>query len=186
MTNASDRCQVLPSNPWKMRRIDAFGGDDGGAFGLRLGSASFNHWLLHHGCCGGPIDRVWEQTTALYRALIVLSKQRLWQHLKQLYRGDLFQRYNAGSRSGSARPYPAIYVDNTGAERRKSWRASSNPACARSRNIFRRYRYLKMRELQAEGEVQVRRVRVASADNTSDIFTKPVDKANFLKHRDPN
>jgi len=77
---------------------------------------------------------------------------------------------------GLDQPNPTpLYVDNTGAEEL----ARELKSCARSRHIFRRY--LKVRELQAEGEVQVR--HVASADNTSDIFTKPVDKAEFLKHR---
>lgn len=68
-----------------------------------------------------------------------------------------------------------LYIDNTGAEEF----ARELKSCARSRHIFRRC--LKVRELQAEEEIRVQ--RVASADNTSDIFTKPLEKADVLEHR---
>jgi hypothetical protein len=42
-------------------------------------------------------------------------------------------------------------------------------------------RYLKVREYEADGIVTVR--RVATQDNTADIFTKPLSLGSFLKHR---
>mmetsp|Transcript_2894 Transcript_2894/g.9787 ORF Transcript_2894/g.9787 Transcript_2894/m.9787 type:complete len:104 (-) Transcript_2894:83-394(-) len=68
-----------------------------------------------------------------------------------------------------------LYVDNTGAE----VLARERKVTHRSRHITRRY--LKVREYEADGIVTVR--RVATEDNTADIFTKPLPLGSFLKHR---
>lgn len=68
-----------------------------------------------------------------------------------------------------------LYVDNTGAE----VLARERKVTHRSRHITRRY--LKVREYEAAGTVNVR--RVATEDNTADIFTKPLPLGSFTKHR---
>ena len=40
----------------------------------------------------------------------------------------------------------------------------------------------KMRELRGEGVVKV--IKVPTEDNEADIFTKPLDRATFERHRD--
>ena len=68
-----------------------------------------------------------------------------------------------------------LYVDNTGAVE-----LSRDPrSCQRSRHVERRF--LKVRELVASGEVEVR--FIPTADNRADVFTKStVDVATFRKH----
>ena len=67
-----------------------------------------------------------------------------------------------------------LYVDNRGAiELSKDMKS-----CKRSRHIERRY--LKIRELVAEGEIVVK--YVASAENHADMLTKPLDTDTFECH----
>ena len=40
----------------------------------------------------------------------------------------------------------------------------------------------KMRELRGKGVVKV--IKVSTEDNEADIFTKPLDRASFERHRD--
>jgi len=68
-----------------------------------------------------------------------------------------------------------LYVDNQGAV----VLAKHKSSCQRSRHIERRY--LKIRELVAEGHIEVR--YVATAENASDLLTKPLAKDLFDKHR---
>ena len=67
-----------------------------------------------------------------------------------------------------------LYVDNQGAVEL----SRDMKSCQRSRHIERRY--LKVRELVAQGEVAVK--FVASASNHSDVLTKPLDLDPFLLH----
>ena len=67
-----------------------------------------------------------------------------------------------------------LYVDNQGAIEL----SRDMKSCQRSRHIERRY--LKVRELVAQGEVAVK--FVASASNHSDVLTKPLDLDPFLLH----
>jgi hypothetical protein len=69
-----------------------------------------------------------------------------------------------------------LYVDNTGAE----MLAKERKVTSRSRHITRRF--LKVREYMADGILVVR--RVATDDNTADIFTKPLVGPAFRRHRD--
>ena len=64
----------------------------------------------------------------------------------------------------SARPRPVLYVDNAGAVEL----AKHKKSCNRSRHVQRRY--FKVRELVAEGEIEVR--FVGTKDNLSDILSK--------------
>ena len=67
-----------------------------------------------------------------------------------------------------------LFVDNQGAvELSKDMKS-----CQRSRHIERRY--LKVRELVAQGEIVVKFVE--SASNHSDILTKPLDRDAFQRH----
>ena len=67
-----------------------------------------------------------------------------------------------------------LYVDNQGAvELSKDMKS-----CQRSRHIERRY--LKVRELVAQGDIVVH--HVSTELNHSDVLTKPLDHATFLKH----
>jgi hypothetical protein len=68
-----------------------------------------------------------------------------------------------------------LQVDNSGAVELSRDRKS----CHRSRHVDRRY--FKVRELQALGDLVV--AHVPTADNASDLLTKPLDLAAFLKHR---
>ena len=68
-----------------------------------------------------------------------------------------------------------LYVDNSGAVEL----ARERKVMHRSRHITRRQ--LRVREYVAEGIVNVR--PVATADNPSNIFTKPLGRASFEKHR---
>jgi len=68
-----------------------------------------------------------------------------------------------------------LYVDNSGAVKP----ARERKVMHRSRHITRRQ--LCMREYVAEGIVNVR--RVATANNPSDIFTKPLGRASLEKHQ---
>ena len=69
-----------------------------------------------------------------------------------------------------------LYVDNTGAKEL----AKECKVTQRSKHITRRH--LKVREYQAEGLVVVR--RVPTVDNPADIFTKPVARVAFIKHKE--
>ena len=67
-----------------------------------------------------------------------------------------------------------LYVDNQGAiELAKDLRS-----CKRSRHIERRY--LKVRELVADGEIVVK--HDPSKENHADMFTKPLDFEEFNSH----
>ena len=67
-----------------------------------------------------------------------------------------------------------LYVDNQGAvELSKDMKS-----CKRSRHIERRF--LKVRELVADGEIIVK--HVASAENHSDMLTKPLELDAFEFH----
>ena len=67
-----------------------------------------------------------------------------------------------------------LYVDNQGAvELSKDMKS-----CQRSRHIERRY--LKVRELVAQGEMVVE--YVPTDLNHSDVLTKPLDQASFSRH----
>ena len=67
-----------------------------------------------------------------------------------------------------------LYIDNRGAiELSKDMKS-----CKRSRHIERRY--LKIRELVADGEILVKYVE--SADNHADMLTKPLDSDSFEYH----
>ena len=67
-----------------------------------------------------------------------------------------------------------LYVDNQGAvELSKDLKS-----CKRSRHIERRY--LKIRELVADGEILVR--HVSSEENHADMLTKPLDSESFEYH----
>ena len=67
-----------------------------------------------------------------------------------------------------------LYVDNMGAV------ALSKDAksCQRSRHIERRH--LKVRELVADGEIEV--LHIESACNPADLLTKPLERDAFLEH----
>jgi len=67
-----------------------------------------------------------------------------------------------------------IRVDNQGAVELSRDRKS----CHRSRHVDRRY--FKVCELSYEGKVHV--VPVDTADNSSDLLTKPMDAATFARH----
>ena len=78
------------------------------------------------------------------------------------------------SEFGHDLPPTVLYVDNQGAvELSKDMKS-----CQRSRHIERRY--LKVRELVAQGEVEVKFIE--SAANHSDILTKPLDLDAFARH----
>ena len=66
-----------------------------------------------------------------------------------------------------------LHVDNSGAVEL----ARSGRTCGRSRHIHRRY--LKVQEWVQEGEVEV--VKVATADNLADPFTKPLQREPFAR-----
>ena len=68
-----------------------------------------------------------------------------------------------------------LYVDNSGAIELSKHQTS----CKRSRHIQRRW--LKLRELVAEGHIDVR--YIATAENPSDMLTKPLAQEPFDKHR---
>ena len=68
-----------------------------------------------------------------------------------------------------------IGCDNDGARELSIDRKS----CVRSRHLARRV--FKVRELTVTGDVRV--VRVATADNRADLFTKPLLPATFLRHK---
>ena len=53
-------------------------------------------------------------------------------------------------------------------------------ACKRARHINRRVNFLT--DYEAEGEVQT--IHIPTAKNTADVFTKPLGKVKFVKHRD--
>ena len=67
-----------------------------------------------------------------------------------------------------------LYVDNQGAIEL----AKDSRSCKRSRHIERRY--LKVRELVADGEIVVK--HVSSRENHADMFTKPLDHEDFGSH----
>jgi hypothetical protein len=67
-----------------------------------------------------------------------------------------------------------LYVDNAGAVEL----AKDMKSCKRSRHIERRY--LKVRELVADGEIKV--MHVSSHENHADMFTKPLDLDPFEYH----
>ena len=67
-----------------------------------------------------------------------------------------------------------LYVDNQGAIEL----SRDMKSCKRSRHIERRY--LKIRELVADGEIVVRHVR--SEDNHADMLTKPLEIEAFGYH----
>ena len=78
------------------------------------------------------------------------------------------------SELGHQLPPTILYVDNQGAvELSKDMKS-----CQRSRHIERRY--LKVRELVAQGEVVVKFIE--STANHSDILTKPLDSDAFRRH----
>lgn len=67
-----------------------------------------------------------------------------------------------------------LYVDNQGAiALSKDMRS-----CQRSRHIERRY--LRIREWVHDGEIEVR--YIATADNSADALTKPLDAKTFMRH----
>ena len=68
-----------------------------------------------------------------------------------------------------------LLVDNSGAVELSRDRKS----CHRSRHVDRRY--FKVRELSYEGVLRVE--HVDTADNSSDILTKPLDREAFARHR---
>lgn len=67
-----------------------------------------------------------------------------------------------------------LLVDNSGAVELSRDRKS----CHRSRHVDRRY--FKVRELVAEGLIQVE--HVPTADNSADVLTKVLGVDGFLKH----
>ena len=67
-----------------------------------------------------------------------------------------------------------LYIDNQGAVEL----SRDMKSCQRSRHIERRY--LKVRELVAQGEIIVK--FVASTSNHSDVLTKPLDVDAFRTH----
>ena len=67
-----------------------------------------------------------------------------------------------------------LKVDNSGAIELSRDRKS----CHRSRHVDRRY--FKVRELSFEGVVAVE--KVPTEDNGSDVLTKPLPFATFIKH----
>ena len=68
-----------------------------------------------------------------------------------------------------------LYVDNSGAVEL----SRDLKSCQRSRHVERRY--LKVRELVAAGEIEVR--SIDTKDNHADLFTKStLDKATFVRH----
>ena len=67
-----------------------------------------------------------------------------------------------------------LYVDNQGAVEL----SKDSKSCKRSRHIERRY--LKVRELVADGEVVVK--HVPSKENHADMLTKPLDFEEFNLH----
>ena len=67
-----------------------------------------------------------------------------------------------------------LYVDNAGAVEL----SRDMKSCKRSRHIERRY--LKVRELVADGEINVQ--HVSSEENHADVFTKPLDQDPFEYH----
>ena len=87
-----------------------------------------------------------------------------------------FRSYFRGilSELGHTLEASTLYVDNQGAiELSRDMRS-----CQRSRHIERRY--LKVRELVAQGEIVVK--FVASAGNHADLLTKPLDQEAFHRH----
>ena len=68
-----------------------------------------------------------------------------------------------------------LYVDNSGAVELSRDRKS----CHRSRHVDRRY--FKVRELHAEGHVQVE--HIDTAENPADLLTKPLGPVAYGKHR---
>ena len=68
-----------------------------------------------------------------------------------------------------------LHVDNTGAIELSRDRKS----CHKSRHVDRRY--FKVRELSYAGELEV--IHVPTAENVSDVLTKPLERAAFEKHR---
>ena len=68
-----------------------------------------------------------------------------------------------------------LYVDNSGAVEL----SRDLKSCQRSRHVERRY--LKIRELVAAGEIEVR--SIDTKDNHADFYTKStLDKATFTRH----
>ena len=77
---------------------------------------------------------------------------------------------------GLPQPNPTkLFVDNSGAVELSRDRKS----CHRSRHVDRRY--FKVRELVAEGLIEVE--HIDTKDNTSDLLTKPLNLPAFAKHR---
>ena len=68
-----------------------------------------------------------------------------------------------------------LYVDNSGAVELSRDRKS----CHRSRHVDRRY--FKVRELAALGQLRVE--HIDTADNSSDLLTKPLPLPKFMQHR---
>ena len=67
-----------------------------------------------------------------------------------------------------------LYVDNQGAVEL----SKDKKSCQKSRHIERRY--LKIRELVADGEIIVKHVN--TDDNHADVLTKPLDADTFMYH----
>ena len=69
-----------------------------------------------------------------------------------------------------------LYVDNTSAIAL----VKNSKSCVRTRHIERRY--LKIRELVDSGHIDVRYVN--TADNTADVLTKALPRADFQRHKE--
>ena len=67
-----------------------------------------------------------------------------------------------------------LYVDNMGAVEL----SKDAKSCQRSRHIERRH--LKVRELVADGELQV--LHIQSESNPADVLTKPLEREAFQMH----
>ena len=67
-----------------------------------------------------------------------------------------------------------LYVDNQGAVEL----SKDAKSCQRSRHIERRY--LRIRELVAQGDIAVKYVN--TEDNHADLLTKPLERVVFQKH----
>eukprot|EP00962_Isochrysis_galbana_P001536 scaffold396_cov127-Isochrysis_galbana.AAC.6 len=174
MENAADRCLRYLYNTATLGI--AFDGSQGATMVAHSDSDwalrhSTTGYLLHHGSLVGPpigYGSKRQHCIALSscEAEIMAASQAA---TEVTYFRGIMRDLGLDQPNPTILPRYTLYVDTstilyTGAEEL----ARELKSCARSRHIFRRY--LKVRELQAEGEVQVR--HVASADNTSDIFTK--------------
>ena len=171
MDAAADRCLVyLAQNPDVGLLYDA------NAARPELHAYSDSNWTIGHSTSGWAIlyagavigyGSKRQQSIALSstEAEIMAASQAATEIM--YFRGLLFEL-------GRDLEPTVLYVDNQGAvELSKDMKS-----CQRSRHIERRY--LKVRELVAQGDIVVH--HVSTELNHSDVLTKPLDHATFLKH----